>query len=429
LKQLFSFEYSLFLNKKILPLNCVFVLDMIRRPSSITHGKDRWYDLELDILQQKKVQQPPTTKIKKQGIHCFVVDAFADPVLNGTGNPAAVVVFNDDEIQKLGLSTVVSDAGRTNLPYATSRAQVWMQSVAKEFNLSETAFVWPIHDNDQLDGSCIRYCIKYFTPTVEIPLCGHATLASASVLFQLIMNSTDASTSCSRALERRSINFYASENVVLEANLEAFDTDEERFTNVSMIFPSASTKEIVNENDKAAIRGMLKKSLGIHPSSILYMGCVNDLSDLLIELDYDSFMGVPHIGIDFTALHEWGGYNRGIIISCIVAPTNSTENEVTETIHSCHLLNDLQLDFFSRFFAPKAGINEDPVTGSAHCALAPYYSQRLNGKISVIGQQKSARSGIVHCRLLEGDKRVQLTGTAVNAVSGTLWLQLPALSC
>jgi predicted PhzF superfamily epimerase YddE/YHI9 len=110
-------------------------------------------------------------------------------------------------------------------------------------------------------------------------------------------------------------------------------------------------------------------------------------------------MGRP---VDTSALCDWDGYTRGVIVSCV---PGTNENE--------------EVDFLSRFFGPKAGILEDPVTGSAHCVLAPYYCAKL-GKDKVLGRQMSARGGVVDCQLTEDT--VTITGTAVTAVSGTLWL-------
>jgi predicted PhzF superfamily epimerase YddE/YHI9 len=373
------------------------------------------------------------------------VDAFANPKKNGTGNPAAVVVLdNDCMIQKQLFATPISsdeDGDCTSISGSnfqhtnlTTSALQWMQLVANEFNLSETAFVWPYHypttssNDNSLDDRNNRhhYYIKYFTPTVEVPLCGHATLASASVMYQTTTKATMSTSGPPGSIYFHTVD----DNVVLETHLSSSSDDagtleqkqNQQSMNITMNFPTAPVVEITKDADKMEIQQMLSKALRIDVSSILYMGLVPNLDDLLIELAYDSFMELSYDDIQYSAFHDFTG--RGIIISCLsnstessdlcVSGTNSIDNNDGDTVSSA-------IDFYSRFFAPKAGIDEDPVTGSAHCALSVYYSNRLNGKSHVIGYQKSKRSGIVSCNIIENGTRVQLTGTAVMAVSGTLW--------
>jgi predicted PhzF superfamily epimerase YddE/YHI9 len=139
----------------------------------------------------------------------------------------------------------------------------------------------------------------------------------------------------------------------------------------------------------------------------LYVG-ISDIGDVLIELTPTDFQEIGYEQLNFKALLEWDGYYRGVIICC-QCPENG-DSMVDDSSSP---------DFLSRFFGPKAGINEDPVTGSAHCVLAPYFSLKLK-KEKIIGKQMSERGGIVQCWVTQ--ETVRLTGTAVTTMSGTLWL-------
>ncbi len=127
-------------------------------------------------------------------------------------------------------------------------------------------------------------------------------------------------------------------------------------------------------------------------------------------LDADAFHDIGYEKLNFKAVMEWDGYYRGVIVCCSCPPSDNGEKNGDDSGSP---------DFLSRFFGPKAGINEDPVTGTAHCVLGPYFSQKLKSE-KVVGKQTSERGGIVEC-LVTGEK-VRLTGTAVTTISGTLWL-------
>jgi len=364
-------------------------LDFFRRPSAIVHGDEQWYDLELDVATAKQQAFPV----------CFTVDAFADPNTAGTGNPAGVVVLEQE-----------ADA-------------LWMQTVAQEFNLSETAFVWPkpppppaVITEDTAESEEVTkssrsssssssketpYCIRYFTPTMEVPLCGHATLASASILYQT-----------AKCDFEHSVVFYARDDVLRAV---ADTRPQERTTVISMTFPTKPVN--IEIEDKAAVHTMLASALNIDAGSILHLGVSEGLGDLFVEVTHDCF---SQIGYHFntSALSKWDGYTRGVIVCCeestiSMDPVSSGGDSASPP--------PVNVDFLSRFFAPKAGIDEDPVTGSAHCALAPYFCAKLS-KPKVIGKQASRRGGIVECEMVEDDACVKLTGTAVTAMSGTLWL-------
>jgi PhzF family phenazine biosynthesis protein len=342
------------------------------RPSDITHGSDVWYDLEIVI-------SPPIGS-ETVGRAYYVVDAFADPTCFGTGNPAAVVP----------------------LERAPNDQDVWMQTVAQEFNLSETAFLWKIEDaesSEESNGAASQhYGIRYFTPTIEVDLCGHATLASAAVLCEMQQDK-----SC------QNIVFHAPKNVVLKASqIPESSTKVPRVSRIAMFFPTAQVTPISDPEFCRKIELMLLEAFAISKESIVFMGLAEGLGDLLIEVHRDAFLDDPEPPcFNVHALLNWDGYERGVMICCL-------GDEVT-------LEGAERMDFCSRFFAPFAGIMEDPVTGSAHCALAPYFGAKLE-KRNLIGKQLSPRGGIVACELSEDLQQVCLTGMAVTTASGSLWM-------
>ena len=229
----------------------------------------------------------------------------------------------------------------------------WMQAVAAEMNLSETAFVW------RREGS--GYSLRWFTPTVEVPLCGHATLASAHVLWQQKQVRPDDA-----------ITFH-SQSGPLTARREG--------DWICLNFPAIPV-------EPAATPPGLAEALGCQPISVHQ----SDSRGYLAELD--SEQTVRGLRPDFSKLVK-------ICERCIVTARGESAD----------------CDFVSRFFAPGLGINEDPVTGAAHCCLTPYWSERL-GKTELVGHQVSQRSGIVRVRAL-GD-RVDLLGQAVTIFRGEL---------
>ena len=228
----------------------------------------------------------------------------------------------------------------------------WMQAVAAEINLAETAFLRP-READAFD-------LRWFTPQVEVDLCGHATLASAHRLWE-------------DGLAAGPIRFHTRSGV-----LSAFRGGDV----IELDFPASPPVE------SRAPAG-LAEALG---APFVWTG-TNDLGDLVVEMADER--AVRNLEPDFAAL---GGIPaRGIAVTA----------EAT--------LPDADYDFVSRFFAPRVGIDEDPVTGSAHCALAPFWSARL-GRGELTGWQASARGGIVRTRIA-GD-RVVLGGRAVTVWKG-----------
>jgi len=255
--------------------------------------------------------------------HFFQVDAFA--TRRFTGNPAAVLPlesFPDDTV---------------------------LQAIAAENNLAETAFL-------VRDG--IDYQLRWFTPKLEVPLCGHATLASAAVVMERLEP------------RRREVVFHTASGPL---NVRRTDSG------YVMDFPARSFKTI-------AMPPGLDLALGAKPSEVLE-NCFNYLAI------FDDAASVRALTPDMAAIARLD--RPGVIVS---AP------------------GDGEHDFVSRYFAPAKGIPEDPVTGAAHCMLAPYWSMRL-GKNEFRAWQASQRGGEVLCRLVD-DGRVELEGGAVFYLEG-----------
>lgn len=264
----------------------------------------------------------------------FQVDSFTNrPFL---GNPAAVCLL-DTEIE--------------------SRV---MQAIASEMNLSETAFVYPVSE----DGS---RRLRWFTPAMEVPLCGHATLASARVLF-------DHDSTVSPLRFR-----------TLSGELTVHREDDGR---LRMDFPAAES--VV----KQAPAGLLEV-FGLPQETV----CRESPQVWLIRLDREE--QVAALDPDFRALGEvdLGGQAIGLVVT---APSS-----------------DPAVDIVSRFFAPWAGIDEDPVTGLGHTVLGPYWATALD-RTRFRARQISQRPGEMDVRL-DGD-RVHLTGEAVTVLQGMIVL-------
>lgn len=259
----------------------------------------------------------------------FIVDAFTNVPFGG--NPAAVCIVEQDV-----------DAA-------------WMQNVAAETRLSETAFIQ--------SGSGSRFNLRWFTPTVEVNLCGHATLASALVLW------TEDRVPSSQNIE------FETKSGLLTATRVAEGT--------AVDFPSISSHSIEVPPD-------LEDVLGI---DFVWVGTAGE--DLLIEVD-DPVL-VKNFQPNFSKLSTVET-RRGIIITA----KGDTDGSA---------------DFVSRFFAPRFGIDEDPVTGSAHCALGPYWGAKL-GKQELNGHQVSARGGKIAIILAED--RISLIGNGVTVMKGEL---------
>lgn len=255
------------------------------------------------------------------------VDAFTSKPF--AGNPAAVCVMDEP------------------------RDERWMQNVAQEMNLSETAFL-----HAEKDG----YRLRWFTPTVEVALCGHATVASAHVLYET-----------GKLARNQQARFHTKSGLL---------TADEEDGWIKLDFPS-------KEPGPAEPPPHLDKALGNVKTK--YVG--KNVFDYIVEVESEEV--VRSMKPNFTLLELVEA--RGVIVTARA--------------------DDSNFDFVSRFFAPASGVPEDPVTGSAHCCLTPYWAAKLN-KNEMIGYQASARGGVVKVAL-RGD-RVWLYGQAVTVLRGEL---------
>ncbi len=255
----------------------------------------------------------------------YTIDAFTDRPF--AGNPAAVC-----------------------LPAADPSTD-WMQQVAAEMNLAETAFLLP-RGND--------WSLRWFTPAVEVNLCGHATLAAAHCLWN----------EC--GVETPQLRFHTRSGVL---------TAERGSDGIRLDFPA-------DPPSPCAVPTGLAEALGVMPIQV-----ARGREDLLVELAGEAAVRALKPEMPLLARIE----ARGITVTARAA--------------------DGRHDFVSRFFAPRCGIPEDPVTGSAHCCLGPYWSPRL-GKDRLLGFQASSRGGSVGVAL--AGERIHLFGQAITTLRGNL---------
>jgi len=258
-------------------------------------------------------------------ITLYQVDAFTEEPFHG--NPAAVCLLPGPAEEE------------------------WMANLAKEMNLSETAFLYSKEEG---------YSLRWFTPAVEVSLCGHATLASAHILYE---------TGAVKP-EKEAIFYTASGELMAR----------KRGKEIELNFPATPPEEISEPAGLIAALGVKAEYIG------------QSRFDFLVRVASES--EVRKATPDFIKLNELGV--RGVMLT------------------SC---GEGDFDFISRFFAPGAGIDEDPVTGSAHCCLGPYWGKEL-GKEEMRAYQASRRGGIVGVRL--AGERVYLTGKAVTIFQGKL---------
>ncbi len=256
----------------------------------------------------------------------YHVDAFTDKPF--AGNPAAVCRLSEPQ----------EDA--------------WMLNVAREMNLSETAFVLPQDD---------RFSLRWFTPKVEVNLCGHATLASAHILWEEKCIAPDAT-----------IRFSTRSGLL---------TAERRGDWIELNFPA-------RETHPGAVPPAIIEALGVTPKH-------TETNELRYLVELESEQAVRNVHPDFARLAAQPG-------RCLMVTSRA---------------DSMDFDFVSRYFGPWIGINEDPVTGSAHCYLATYWNRKL-GKTEFRARQVSARGGILRVRL-DGE-RVRIAGQAVTIARGEL---------
>lgn len=260
------------------------------------------------------------------GLPIVQVDAFTDtPFL---GNPAAVCVLPGP------------------------REEAWMQQVAREMNLSETAFLYQRDDG---------FDLRWFTPATEVPLCGHATLASAHVLWEAGHLAPEATA-----------RFHTRSGLLTATRHDTW---------ISLDFPALPPEEVPAPEALWQALPVTPLWVGKNRASYLVQVASEDIVRTL-QPDFAVLATLPVQGAMVTSRATTAGY-----------------------------------DFVSRYFAPRAGINEDPVTGSSHCCLTPFWSQRL-GKDHMVAYQASARGGVLRVQMQGG--RVILSGQAVTVLRGEL---------
>jgi PhzF family phenazine biosynthesis protein len=264
------------------------------------------------------------------GLRIVQVDAFTDKPFRG--NPAAVCVLPEP------------------------RDETWMQDVAREMNLSETAFLVP------RGGDEGAFDLRWFTPVVEVALCGHATLASAHALWE-----------SGRLRPDQQARFFTKSGLLLADKLEGGF--------IELDFPEKPEEQAPEPEG-------LVRALG---APVHYIG--KNVFDYIVLLESEEV--VRGIKPDMSMLARLPV--RGVVVTSRASTPG--------------------FDFISRFFAPASGVDEDPVTGSAHCCLAPFWAKRLD-KAEMLAYQASARGGVVRVKC--GGGRVKLGGQAVTVLEGEL---------
>lgn len=264
----------------------------------------------------------------------YIVDAFTNTAFKG--NPAGVCILK------------------------THVAENTMQAIAAELNLSETAFIQQIAEN--------KYTIRYFSPKMEIPLCGHATLAASKIIFE--------------TTPFNEIHFNTFYNVPLIVKKEQ--------TKICMEFPSYNTVP-------ATVTKKMLEALGI--DEVLNAAFNTENKILVLEIAHANTL--INLKPNFQALEKSHPFLLGVTVT---APSTNKE-----------------YDFYSRFFWPWSGSNEDPVTGVAHTVLANYWSKKLQ-KTSLKAFQASQRTGVLVLELLSNNKLL-IKGEAVKVFEGNLILE------
>lgn len=255
----------------------------------------------------------------------FQVDSFTSEIFRG--NPAGVCLFVANEDDR------------------------WMQNMANEMNLSETAFLTKVDDG---------YGLRWFTPTTEVDLCGHATLAAAHVLWE--MGELDPT---------HEVKFFTKSGVLKALKMGNW---------IQLDFPLEEDAEV--DPPKELVDGF----------NVQFQYVGKNRMDYIVEVESEAIL--RQLKPNKEVLRQLG--NRGIIVTC------KSERE--------------EFGFLSRFFAPALGIDEDPVTGSAHCCLGPYWKRKLH-QDEFVAYQASERGGIVKIKV---DERVYLCGQARTVFSGQI---------
>ncbi|XP_030440969.1 uncharacterized protein LOC115663057 [Syzygium oleosum] len=300
--------------------------------------------------------------MERKLVQYSVVDAFTDTAFKG--NPAAVCILEEE------------------------REEEWLQAVAREFNFSETCYLTRALASEHIgsaDGrSSPRFRLRWFTPVEEVELCGHATLAAAHTLFTSGMVDSDT------------IEFMTLSGILIAKRVpETKSSDNSKIQDgdvpgkwIELDFPVVP----IMEDDAERISSVSK-----------VLNCTS-IVEIKMTATGDHFVVMPsgkeveEFQPRFDEIQRCPG--MGIIITGSAHP-------------------DSGFDFVSRVFYPKLGMNEDPVSGSAHCALAAYWSEKL-GKNDFVAYAASPRGGVVKVHLDKQNQRVTLRGKAVTVMRGSL---------
>ncbi|GJX78933.1 phenazine biosynthesis PhzC/PhzF protein [Tanacetum coccineum] len=286
------------------------------------------------------------------------IDAFTDTAFKG--NPAAVCWLE-----------------------GVDKHDKWLQSVAAEFNISETCYLTPVADHKSENP---RFGLRWFTPVAEVELCGHATLAASHFLY--------------------------------ESGLVNSDTIE--FSTLSGIL---TAKKVPDSKIKDSSNGDTQDSFYIELNFPVVP--VSDYSDLKVSAISEILNGVSVVDVKKNGSDDLFVRVKVVLPSAKdIVEFKPQINQIKEAPARGIIITALApegsgFDFYSRFFCPKYGIDEDPVCGSAHCALAAYWHEKL-GKSDFVAYQASPRSGTVYVHLDEKNQRVLLRGKATTVMEGSL---------
>jgi predicted PhzF superfamily epimerase YddE/YHI9/GNAT superfamily N-acetyltransferase len=429
-------------------INCGF---SVVRLSPVVHGQDPWFELKLDLDEARVLR-------------FAVADAFTDKAFGG--NPAGVVVLEEWSGKEIN----------------SQKDEKWFQQVAMEMALSETAFLQRAKPTAADDGSSETFHLRWFTPTAEVDLCGHATLASSHVLWEsghADPNKPLRFLTKSGTLGATNIGTNTSTTTTTSTTTSSSDSSGAKWIELSFPAEVAKPRELAKVphllGDGSAGSGAF---VGLTPKDILWVGA-NRL-DLLVELTPEAFESLqPNMQV--LSLIE----NRGVLVTASgkglfdLRASSAADTSIFTSATSARTV--LPLDCESRCFFPRVGVPEDPVTGSAHCGIAPvgaiaycassifttspyspllhyhhfchkysdtitttaaivslfcvlflvlhhfiasflqYWAEKL-GRTDLLAYQNSARGGVLKLRVdaAEGSGRVYLAGQSVTTSRGSL---------
>ncbi|EJK47051.1 hypothetical protein THAOC_34257 [Thalassiosira oceanica] len=406
----------------------LFVSSGFRWRQTVSLGCDSYYEMEKQIqLSNNKPASIPR--------EFYLVNSFALPGISVSGNPAAIIVLPDDDYSG------VSDE--------------WMMSIARQFNQPSTVFAWRLddksvassisddvlnvsnHGEDDAHQNNHHFYVRFFNPKGECNMCAHAAFGLANVLFRHFDEGTDV------------VSFHNRTNIILQARpyvssqtrrpsylpqqqntVVAMETKKllnNTDGKIRMDYPWRDVVELPRDGQKA-ILAMLRRAffsshsvvdndddddsetdevaLSLSSSQILFAGATENNEDLLVEVEAEMFDTMLGRNVDYSALKHGYGYTRGIIVCC------SPSVSISEQFNT-------EVDFRSRYFQPRVGVNEDVASGWPQCALAPYFhSKNANGKNKLVGLQQSERGGLIECILNKDEETVGIVGLTVTTLKG-----------